>query len=131
MRTLRLVENEEFRVSKVISVRLSEDEELRIKAAAAVAGVPVSGYLRWLMSQARTQNDTETILRRLDLLGAMFAMAAIGVARSFGAPLPAGLPRDTFARLRERGIPSSTIRQIEAVWDEAASKSAPRAPLLA
>lgn len=60
-------------MSEVISVRLSEDEELRIKAAAAVAGVPASGYLRWLMNQGRTQGDTETILRRLDSLGAAIA----------------------------------------------------------
>ena len=114
-------------MNKVISVRLSEDEELRIKAAAAIAGVPVSGYLRWLMSQARTQGDTEMILRRLDLLGA--AIANMSGSADRATPI-AGLPRDTFiARLRERGTPSSTIRQVEAVWDGAESSSAPRAPL--
>ncbi len=60
-------------MSKVISVRLSEDEELRIRGAAAVAGMPLSAYLKWLMSQGRTQSDTELILRRLDSLGAAIA----------------------------------------------------------
>lgn len=60
-------------MSKVISVRLSEDEELRVRGAAAVAGMPLSGYLKWLVSQGRTQSDTELILRRLDSLGAAIA----------------------------------------------------------
>lgn len=102
-------------MSKVISVRLSEDEELRLRAAAAVAGVPMSGYIKWLMNQARTQGDTETILRRLDVLGAAIANMSSGAPSDRATPI-AGLPRDTFiARLRERGIPSSTIRQVEAV----------------
>jgi hypothetical protein len=117
-------------VSKVISVRLSEAEELRLRGAAAVAGVPLSGYLKWLMSQGRTQSDTELILRRLDLLGVVIANMSGGASHDRAMPL-VGLPaRDAFiARLRERGIPSSTIRQVEAVWDEAEGKSAPRAPL--
>ena len=118
-------------MSKVISVRLSEDEELRLRGAAAVAGMPLSAYLKWLVSQGRTQSDTELIMRRLDALGDAIANASSRAARDRTTNL--GLPaRDAFvARLRERGIPSSTIRQIEAVWDEAAGKSAPRASLLA
>ena len=116
-------------MSTVISVRLSEDEQLRLRGAAAVAGMPLSAYLKWLVSQGRTQSDTELIMRRLDALGAAIASMSSSVPRDRTPNV--GLPaRDAFiARLRERGIPSSTIRQIEAVWDEAAGKSAPRASL--
>ena len=118
-------------MSKVISVRLSEDEELRIRGAAAVAGMPLSAYLKWLVSQGRTQSDTELIMRRLDALGD--AIAGMNSRPPRDCTANVGLPRrDAFiARLRERGIPSSTIRQVEAVWDEADRKSAPRASLLA
>lgn len=114
---------------KVISVRLSDEEELRLRGAAAVAGMPLSGYLNWLVSQGRTQSDTELILRRLDSLGAAIADMSGSAPRD--RMLNVGMPaRDAFiARLRERGIPSSTIRQIEAVWDEAEGESAPRASL--
>ncbi len=117
-------------MSKIISLRLSEAEELRIRGAAALAGVSVSGYLKWLMSQGRTQSDTELILRQLDLLGVAIANMSGGAPQDRAMPV-VGLPaRDAFiAGLRKRGIPSSTIRQVEAVWDEAEGKSAPRAAL--
>ena len=91
--------------------------------------MPLSAYLKWLVSQGRTQSDTELIMRRLDALGDAIASMSSSAPRD-GTP-KVGLPaRDAFiARLRERGIPSSTIRQIEAVWDEADGKSAPRASL--
>lgn len=117
-------------MSRVISVRLSEAEELRLRGAAAVAGMPLSAYLKWLVSQGRTQSDTELILRRLDVLGAAIANVSGSAPRDRAMP-SVGLPaRDAFiARLRARGIPSITLRQIEAVWDEAESKLAPRASL--
>jgi hypothetical protein len=105
-------------MSKVISVRLSEAEEARIRGAAAVSGMPVSAYLKWLITNGRTgsQNDTE-ILRRLDEMG-----AAIANLRSAPAPAArlAGVPARSLiaTRLRERGLPSSTIRQVEAVLDD-------------
>jgi hypothetical protein len=110
-------------------VRLSEAEELRLRGAAAVAGMPLSAYLKWLVSQGRTQSDTELIMRRLDALGDAIASMSSSAPRDRMPTV--GLPaRDAFvARLRERGIPSSTIRQIEAVWDETEGKSAPRASL--
>lgn len=113
-------------MSRVISVRPSEAEELRLRGAAAVAGMHLSGYLKWLLSQGRTQSDTEQILRRLDSLVAIASMSGSAPRdRTLNVGLPA---RDAFiARLRERGIPSSMIRQIEAVWDEAERRSAPRA----
>lgn len=95
-------------MSKVISVRLSDEEELRLRGAAAVADMPLSACLKWLMSQGRAQSDTELILRRLDSLGVAIANVSGSAPRD--PVLNVGLPaRDTFiTRLRERGIPLST-----------------------
>ena len=107
-------------MSKVISVRLSDAEEARIRGAAAIAGMPVSAYLKWLITNGRTgaQNDAEMILRRLDDIA-----AAVANLRSVStlAPIPTGGPARSVivTRLRERGLPSSTIRQVEAVLDAA------------
>ena len=108
-------------MGKVISVRLSDAEEARIRGAAAISGMPISGYLKWLITNGRTgaQNDAELILRRLDDI-------ATAVANLKGAPVSARMPvmgsmpekAAISARLRERGIPSSTIRQVEAVLDD-------------
>ena len=120
-------------MSRVISVRLSEAEEARIRGAAAITGMPVSAYLKWLITNGRTgtQNDAEMILRRLDDIA-----AAVVNLRSAPAPaqipLLAGIPARSaiVTRLRERGLPSSTIRQIEAVLDDLEGKAA-RAPIAA
>ena len=108
-------------MGKVISVRLSDAEEARIRGAAAISGMPISVYLKWLITNGRTgtQNDAELILRRLDDI-------ATAVANLRAAPSPArmsvigSMPAKSAiaARLRERGVPSSTIRQVEAVLDD-------------
>ena len=107
-------------MSKVISLRLSEDEEARIRGAAAVAGMPISVYLKWLITGGRTgnQSDAELILKRLDDLAV--AVANLRTAPSH-APALTGVPARSVlvSRLRERGLPSSTIRQVEAVLDVA------------
>lgn len=114
-------------MSKVISIRLSEAEEMRIRGAAAVAGMPLSGYLKWLITSGRTgaQNDAQTILLRLDDIAAAVASLRIAPA-PVQMPLPSAIPaRSTIvARLRERGLPSSTIRQVEAVLDDLDGKAA-------
>lgn len=109
-------------MGKVISLRLSDGEEARIRGAAAVAGMSVSGYLKWLLTHGRTgaQGDAEMILRRLDELGAAIANIGHGAPRERAALALAGHPRAAIVRrLKERGVPSSTIRQVEAAWDEA------------
>jgi len=114
-------------MGKVLSVRLSDAEEARIRGAAAVTGLSVSAYIKWLVTNGKTgtQSDTEMILRRLDDLAAAVA--------NLGTTIPAGrtehvtgLPARSalVIRLKERGLPSSTIRQIEAVLDEAEGKAA-------
>ena len=112
-------------MSKVVSVRLSDAEDARIKGAAAITGLSVSAYLKWLVTNGKTgtQNDTEMLLRRLDELFA--AVANSGAARAEDRIVPlVGLPaRSAFVRrLKERGMASSTIRQVEATMDELEGK---------
>jgi mobilization protein NikA len=111
-------------VRRVISVRLSEADDARIRGAAAIAGLSIAEYLRWLVSNGKTgtQNDTEMVLRRLDDLAA--AIANIGTRRDDPVTL-VGLPARSaiVARLKARGVPSSTIRQVEATLDELEGKA--------
>src|SRR5581483_4415668 len=103
------------------------------RGAAALSGMAISGYLKWLITNGRTgaQNDAELILRRLDEI-------AVALANLRSAPTPvqtpvvAALPARNaiVVRLRERGLPSSTIRQVEAVLDDLEGKAA-RAPVAA
>ena len=114
-------------MGKVISVRVSDAEEARIKGAAAVTGMPVSAYLKWLISNGRTgsQNETEMILRRLDDMATALANLAIVAPAERRTPPPAALPprSSIVGRLKERGLPTSTIRQVEAVLDELEGKA--------
>ena len=108
-------------MSKVISLRLSDADDARIKGAAAITGLSVSAYLKWLVSNGKTgtQNDTEMLLRRFDDLAAAIANSG-ATTREDRVVTLAGLPaRDALTRqLKERGVPSSTIRQVEAAIDE-------------
>ena len=108
-------------MGKVISVRLSDAEEARIRGAAAMSGMPISGYLKWLITNGRAgaQNDAELILRRLDDIATAVANLRPGAVPA-PMPLIGSIPAKSAiaARLRDRGIPSSTIRQVEAVLDD-------------
>lgn len=118
-------------MSKVISIRLSEAEEARIRGAAAISGLPISAYLKWLITNGRSgaQNDSEIVLRKLDEIAAR--IASLGSVPAPMQTLP-GVPARSaiVTRLRERGLPSSTIRQVEAVLDDLEGKPA-RAPIAA
>ena len=120
-------------MSRVISVRLSEAEEARIRGAAAITRMPLSGYVKWLIAGGRTgtQSDAEMILRRLDDIAAALANLSSTPAPA-QMPLLAGIPARSaiVSRLRERGLPSSTIRQVEAVLDDLEGKAA-RTPIAA
>jgi hypothetical protein len=108
-------------VGRVISVRLSDLEEMRIRGAAAITGLSISAYLKWLVIDGRTgtQNHTEMILRSLDDIRVAIANLGSGPREERVAPV-VGLPARSaiVSRLKERGIPSSTIRQMEAVLDD-------------
>lgn len=114
-------------MSRVISVRLTDAEQARIRGAAAITGLSLSAYLKWLVTNARTgaQNDTEMILRRLDSVA--MAIANIEAENRQEQVVPVvGLPArsEIVSRLKERGLPSSTIRQVEAALDEIEGKAA-------
>ena len=113
-------------MGKVISVRLSDSEEARIRGAAAVSGMPISGYLKWLITNGRMggQNEAQMILQRLDDIA-----TAVANLKTVPAPVPPSLlgaipARSVIVtRLRERGLPSSTIRQVEAALDDLEGKA--------
>jgi hypothetical protein len=113
-------------MGRVISVRLSDIEEARIRGAAAITGLSISAYLKWLVIDGRTgtQNHTEMVLRRLDHIAV--AIAKIGAGAREERIAPVGVPARSaiVSRLKERGIPSSTIRQVEAVLDELEERDA-------
>ena len=107
---------------KNVTIGFAPDEFLRIQGAAAVAGVPVTRYVKWLLSgsspsDAVTRN-MKAILERLDAISA--GVARLPAEPRGGLPLaPVMAPRDAIAtKLKERGVPSSTIRQVNAVLDE-------------
>ena len=114
-------------MSRIISVRLSDAEQARIRGAAAITGLSISGYLKWLVTNAKTgtQNETEMILRRLDSVAT--AIANIGAESRQERVVPVvDVPARSaiVSRLKERGLPSSTIRQVEAALDEIEGKAA-------
>ena len=110
---------------KKVTIGFSADEFLRVQGASAVAGVPVATYLKWLL-QGGSPGDTlrrhmTTILERLDALSTRVAKLSVPPdvrpgpqAHTSVMPLREAIT----SKLRQRGVPSSTIRQVTAVLDE-------------
>lgn len=97
-------------------------EFLRIQGAAAVAQMPLSTYLKWLLrgSSDGVNGNTTVILSRLDEISV--ALARLSSAPPAPARAPATAPRELIEeKLRARGVPSSTIRQVSAVLDDVES----------
>ncbi len=91
----------------------------------------MSAYLKWLVTNGKTgtKSDMEMVLRRLDELAVAMANMGSAAPRERIAPIGAVPAKSAIvSRLKERGLPSSTIRQVEAAWDEAEGKTA-RAPV--
>ena len=95
-------------------------EFLRLHGAAAVAQMPVSSYVKWLLrgSPDGVNGNMSVILSRLDEI-------FVAIARLSSAPAAVPLRAHATApheliekKLRARGFPSSTIRQVSAVLDE-------------
>lgn len=112
-------------MSRVISLRLNEADDARLSGAAALHGLSVSTYVKRLIGGGRSaqEPDSGKVLQRLDDLAE--SVAEVRIAIGGNRPLPAlDLPPRAAitARLKERGLPSSTIRQVEAVLDELAGK---------
>lgn len=107
---------------KNVTIGFAPDEFLRIQGAAAVAGVPVTRYVKWLLSGGAPPDAVtrhmKAIFERLDAISA--GVAKLPADARTGRPLPPVIAaRDAIAaKLKERGVPSSTIRQVNAVLDE-------------
>ena len=103
---------------KNVTIGFSEDEILRLQGAAAMARMPLATYLRWLIrgdAQDRWGKTLSAILERLDEV--VTAIANLSIPResqpAARPQLPLGESRELFAkRMKDRGIPSSTVRQV-------------------
>jgi hypothetical protein len=118
-------------MGRVVSVRLSDADDARLRGAAAVSRLSISAYLKWLVTNGKTgtQNDTEMVLRRLDDLGVAIANIRSGGGEDRAVTL-VGLPARSaiVARLKARGVPSSMIRQVETTLDELEGKASHGTP---
>lgn len=108
-----------------VTIGLSQGEYLRVQGAAAIAGVPVTTYLKWLLRGGVPWDgmgqQMAAVLERLDAIAVAIANLPGPSDARPAAPVQGRLvaQREVFAtRLKERGVPSSTIRQVNAVLDE-------------
>jgi hypothetical protein len=108
-----------------VTIGLSQGEYLRVQGAAAVAGVPVATYLKWLLRGGAAVDGmgghTTAVLERLDAISVAIARLSSPSEARRATPAQGHLvaQREVIAvRLKERGVPSSTIRQVNAVLDE-------------
>ena len=106
-----------------VTIGFSPQEFLRLLGAAAVAQMPVSSYVKWLLrgSANGVNGNMSAILSRLDEI--FVAIARLSSAPGAPAVMPlrahATAPRELIEeKLRARGLPSATIRQVTAVLDE-------------
>ena len=103
---------------KNVTIGFSEDEILRLQGAAAMARMPLATYLRWLIrgdAQNRWEKTLAAILERLDrVVTAIANLSSPTESQPAARPqLPMGESRELFAaKMRDRGIPSSTVRQV-------------------
>jgi len=109
---------------KNVTIGFSEDEILRLQGAAAMARMPLATYLRWLIrgdAQDRWGKTLSAILERLDrVVTAIANLSSRTESQPTARPqLPLGESREPIAtKMKERGIPSSTIRQVMITLDE-------------
>src|SRR2546430_5170278 len=106
-----------------VTIGFSPQEFLRLHGAAAVAQMPVSSYVEWLLrgSPNGVNGNMSAILSRLDAI--FVAIAKLSSAPGAPAVMPLRAhetaPRELIEeKLRARGLPSATIRQVTAVLDE-------------
>lgn len=107
-----------------VTISFSEDEFLRLQGAAALARTPISTYVKWLLRGS----PVDGISRHMSVILASLDEISVAIARLLSSP-PAqprtpiqGPPitqRELFRKLmKDRGIPSSTIRQVDITLDE-------------
>lgn len=108
-------------IRKNVTLALSADEYMHLQGKAALARMPLATYLKWLLDSAATtqQKQLDLILERLDTIGATFAK---GVKQQNVSTVRVQAPVSSdvlTAKMRDRGLPSSTIRQVLAVLQDA------------
>jgi len=110
---------------KNITIGFTPAEYMRLQGAAALSDVPLATYVKMLIQQR--QDDPAASLNKLvlDRLGELLAsVERLGSdqhrrATSPGALLPTMQLSEVMSdKLRERGVPSSTIRQVVAVINQ-------------
>src|SRR6266480_5049916 len=107
-----------------VTIGFSEVEFMRIQGAAALARTPVSTYLKWLLQGSPVDGVSKhmgAILANLDEI--RVAIAKFSESRPAQPRVPVQGPpitqRELFRKLmKDRGIPSSTIRQVDITLDE-------------
>lgn len=107
---------------KNVTIGFSEPEFLRVQGAAAVAGMPVSTYLKWMLQGSPDSvSHFGVVLSRLDEICVAIARLSSSPAAPATNPLRARAvaSRELIEeKLRARGMPSSTIKQVSAVLDD-------------
>jgi hypothetical protein len=110
---------------KNVTIGFSPQEFMRFQGAAAVAQMPLATYLKWLIKgESSGSNESRSfgpVLQRLDEIAAAVAKLPRRIEpHKQPAATHGGIPSQELitTKLRERGVPSSTIRQVVAVLDE-------------
>jgi len=106
-----------------VTIGFSPQKFLRLHGAAAVAQLPVSSYVKWLLrgSPDGVNGNMSVILSRLDEIFVAIARlsSAPGAPAVMSLRAHATAPRELIEeKLRARGFPSSTIRQVSAVLED-------------
>lgn len=106
---------------KNVTIAFLPEEYLRLQGRAAIAQMPLSTYIKWLLEDAAVAHgkQLELILERVDQLAT--DLASRGNAPALAQPRRvSGLPATDLitGKLRERGIPTSTIRQLMTVLQD-------------
>jgi hypothetical protein len=109
---------------KNVAIGFSPEEFLRVKGAAALARMPVSTYVKRLLQGSPVDGMTRNmsaILAHLDEINVAIARPSDSPPAQPRVPVqgpPIAQREPISTNLKERGIPSSTIRQVDIVLDE-------------
>jgi len=107
-----------------VTIGFSEVEFMRIQGAAALARTPISTYLKWLLQGSPVDGISKymsVILASLEEIKVAIASLSASRPAQPRAPIqgPPITQRELFRKLmKDRGIPSSTIRQVDITLDE-------------
>jgi hypothetical protein len=111
---------------KNVTIGFSPPEYMRLLGAAAVTNMPITTYVKWLLRGGLASGDSQhlsAVLERLDQIGVALArlprVPQVAGSQQQSTPVTEAPARALVeTKLRERGIPTSTIRQLTAVLDE-------------